>query len=255
MVDPRRQRPVHHPGRVRRPLLALGVLAVAHLLGGCATMSPAELAAQRMEGELVRLRAQNAALSGRVDALELRSEGFKAAALAVRKAEEELAPRGEDRPELEVVRLMPSGSPKAKATPLDDAPEPRRDAGERARLAASEFARAEGLLAAKKYEAALDAFAGFVVRFPEHPRATEATLRRGECYLRAGQHARAAEHLQAAISADPSAPTAGDALALLARAHDGAGDREAARRDRERLRKEFPEHPAAMKLETREGSR
>lgn len=236
-------------------MLALGVLAVAHVLGGCATMSPAELAAQRMEGELVRLRAQNAALSGRVDALELRSEGFKASALAARKAQAELAPRGEDRPELEVVRLVPSGTPKAKSTPLEDAREARPDGGERAKLAASEFARAEGLLAAKKYEAALDAFAGFVVRFPEHARATEATLRRGECYLRSGQHKRAAEHLEAAITADPSAPTAGDALALLARAHEGAGDRDAARRDRERLRHDFPEHPAAKTLETREGSR
>ncbi len=234
---------------------ALSLAAIAALIAGCAGTSAADLAARRVDGELVRLRAQNAALSERVDALEIHGEGLRATALAARAAAAgpDLAPREDDRPALEVVRLVPSGTPKAKSSPIDELRAP--SSPEREQLAVSEFARAESLLASKKYDAALNAFGGFVVRFPEHPRATEATLRRGECYLRTGEPARAAEQLEAATAAAPAAPTAGAALSLLARAHDGAGDRDAARRDRERLRKEFPDHPAAKTLETREGSR
>jgi TolA-binding protein len=254
MVEPARVRPPpQRPRRAGASALA-GLLAAGLGLAGCAGAGADQLAIGRMESELTRLRAQNAALSERVDALEIRADGLRARPLA--EVATTVAPRENDRPELEVVRLVPAGAPQAKATPIEDAPAAPQSAAaaERAELAASEFARAESLFAAKKYDAALGAFAGFVVRFPEHPRANLATLRRGECYFHKGEPARAAEHLEAALSAAPDAPTAPDALALLARASDAAGDEGTAQRARRRLRDDFPDHPAAKKIDTREKS-
>jgi TolA-binding protein len=231
--------------------LAAGVAAAAP---GCAGEGATDLALHRLEGELARIRAQNAVLSGRLDALEIRADGLRAPSIAaaapIRAEPRRVEPGDDGRPELAVVRLVPPGAPKAKATPID----PTR-AADRAALASAELARAEALLAAEKYDAALDAFAAFVVGFPEHPRAAEATMRRGECYLSKREPARAVEHLAAAIAAPLPPALAPEALALLARAHEATGDEVSAERVRARLRKDFPDHPVAKKLASREGSR
>lgn len=245
--------PVAPRGRGRTAILGVVGVVVASALVGCAGGDAADLAVHRLEGELARLRAQNAALSERVDALEIRADGLRALPSSATSASTPaIAPREDDRPALEVVRLVPTGAPRAKTPP---ARAPGGDAAARAEVADAELGRAESLLGAKKYDAALDAFAGFVVRYPEHPRAAEATLRRGACYLHKKQPERAVEHVEAALAAPLPPALVAEALELLAHAHEDAGDPAAARRARERLRNQPPEPPVVTKLESREGSR
>lgn len=232
---------------------ALFLGASALFLAGCGTSALQEGKLDRFEGELAGLRAENAALVERVQALEIRG-----AKVESRPASAGVDPRRGDRPALEVVHLVPDPpAAEEEVVHLEGAP----PSAERDALAKAEFARGESLLSAKKYDAALNAFAGFVVRFPEHPRAGEATLRRGECYFHKGEHVRAAEHLEAALARTPDAEGAQKALALLADAYARSGDVAAAERTRARLARE-PASPGARaaqapakKIDTREGSR
>lgn len=249
-------RPAH--AEARRGVAGPAGVVVGLVLGllsggaGCAAGDATAMSLHRLDGELVRLRAQNAALSERVDALEIRADGARALPVAAAPGAAALAPRQDDRPELEVVRLVP-GAPRAKVEAV--APSPTTDRAARAELAVAELGRADALLASEKYDAALDAYAAFVVRFPEHPRAAEATMRRGECYLQKREPERAAEHIEAALAGALPPALAPAALSLLARAHEAAGDEAAAARVRARLRNDFPDHPAVKTLASRQGSR
>ena len=107
----------------------------------------------------------------------------------------------------------------------------------------------------KQYAHALDAFAAFLVKWPDHPNADNATYWRGECYFAQGEYARAAEQFEGAIARFPLGNKVPDALLKLGmtlrqarqRAESGAGasrassaisrDSDAARRIERRTRK------------------
>lgn len=210
----------------------------------CAGSDASHQAIHELQGDLARLRAENGAMAERLEALELRAGGRPPAA----DLPDPMAPPSGSgsggQPELQVVRLVPAGSPSAKSSPDEERTVLRSNgkavvmdsatAEDRKELAGHEFDRAEAMFTAKKYDAALVAFAGFVVRFPEDPRAAAATLRRGECYFHKGNHARAAEQLEAGLAASPPADRAQDALSMLIKAYEAVGDTAAAARTRER---------------------
>lgn len=152
---------------------------------------------------------------------------------------------GDRKPDLQVVRLVPAGSPSAKS-PVEEEHTVMKSSGkgvvmdsasaeDRKELASHEFDRAEAMFAGKKYDAALVAYAGFVVRFPEDPRASTATIRRGECYFHKGNHARAIEQLEAGLAAKPPGERTESALSMLAKAYEAVGDAAGGARARERL--------------------
>ncbi len=224
--------------RGARALLGV-VLAWA---AGCGGTDAGHQAIHQLQGDLARLRADNGALAERLEALELRA-GVHANAAEL--PDPMAPPATSDQPELEVVRLVPAGSPSAKTrseeehTVLKSTPRgvvlDSVTKEDRKELAKYELERAEALFAAKKYDAALVAYAGFVVQFPEDPRAATATVRRGECFFHKGNHARAVEQLEAGLAATPPPERPADALATLAKAYDALGDAAGATRTRDRL--------------------
>ncbi len=230
------------PGsRGARARLGPWLVAFGALASGCGGSDASQKALHELQGDLARLRAENGAMAERLEALELRAGGQGAAA----ELPDPMAPpRAPGQPELQVVRLVPAGSPSAKSHPDEERTVLRSQgkgvvmdsatAEDRKELAGYELDRADAMFAAKKYDAALVAYAGFVVRFPEDPRASAATIRRGECYFHKGNHARAVEQLEAGLAASPPPERAESALSMLIKAYEALGDTAGAARARER---------------------
>ncbi len=228
------------------------VALVATLCFSCASGTDElrkEVAA--LHAEVTGVRADSAALSERLDALEIANgglRGFKTGATAP-------GATGSDRPDLEVVHLGPGTTPggddvsprtilrstsggivQEDAKPDEQGPSPTAD-----------FTRAKDLLDKKSYGEALSAFSGFLVRFPDSPRAPDATYYRGVCYAAKNDPRHAIEQFEAVLATAPKSDKAADALEALAKAYDKLGDKPAAERAKKRLKAEYPKSPAATK--------
>lgn len=95
---------------------------------------------------------------------------------------------------------------------------------------------------------AIDAFARFLVRWPDHPHADNAMYWRGECYLRGGDSRRAAQEFEGLIARFPAGNKVPDALYKLATTWRRLGDEAAARRAVQRLTTEFPDSEPARRM-------
>jgi len=71
------------------------------------------------------------------------------------------------------------------------------------------------LVNGKQYSQALDAFAGFMLRYPDHPYAANAMYWRGECYFAQGEYVRAAEQFEGVVARFPLGGKTPDALLKL----------------------------------------
>lgn len=120
--------------------------------------------------------------------------------------------------------------------------------------AAKDYDAAYALVKTKKYQSALDALAGFLVRWPDHPYAANALYWRGECYWAQGDYASSASQFDALVIRFPASAKAADGLLKLGMAHRKLGSVEKARAAFERLRKEFPTSEAAKKIPPEEAS-
>jgi tol-pal system protein YbgF len=100
---------------------------------------------------------------------------------------------------------------------------------------------------AKKYDAALDAFAGFLVKWPDHPNADNAHYWRGECYFAKGDFAQAEDQFRGVMLRFPMGNKVPDALLKLAITQDKLGKTAEATTTREKLRREYPRSEAARK--------
>ena len=100
---------------------------------------------------------------------------------------------------------------------------------------------------AKQYDRALESLSAFLVRYPDHPYAENATYWRGECFYARGEYLRAAEQFEAVVArgAGMKAP---DALLKMGACHERLGAPDRAREYWERLRREFPRSDAAKKI-------
>ncbi len=71
------------------------------------------------------------------------------------------------------------------------------------------------LVNSKQYSQALDAFAGFLLKYPDHPYAANAMYWRGECYFAQGEYLRAVEQFEGVVARFPLGGKAPDALLKL----------------------------------------
>ncbi len=102
-----------------------------------------------------------------------------------------------------------------------------------------------GLVNGKQYSEALDALAGFLVRWPDHPNADNAMFWRGECYFAQGDYTNAVTELEGLLARFPLGNKAPDALLKIGIAEIRLDDADRARQRFDRLRREFPHSEAA----------
>jgi tol-pal system protein YbgF len=114
--------------------------------------------------------------------------------------------------------------------------------------AKNSYDAALGLVNAKHYTEALDALAGFLVRWPDHPNADNAMYWRGECYFAQGDYADAAKEFEGLLARFPMGNKAPDALLKLGISEQRLDDAPLARRRFDRLRREFPHSDAAKHI-------
>ncbi|HEY2509930.1 MAG TPA: tol-pal system protein YbgF [Polyangiaceae bacterium] len=111
------------------------------------------------------------------------------------------------------------------------------------------------LVNAKKYPQALEALAGFLVKYPDHPNADNAMFWRGECYFAQGQYAQAVEQFEGVIARFPLGNKLPDAVLKLGLSRQHLGDAAGARAQFDRLRREFPHADATRRIPEGGGSR
>jgi tol-pal system protein YbgF len=109
-----------------------------------------------------------------------------------------------------------------------------------------------GLVMSKRYPEALDAFAGFLVRWPDHPNADNAMFWRGECYFAQGEYARAAEQYEGVLARFPQGNKVPDALLTLGMARQKLGNAPAAHEAFEKLRHDHPRSEAVRRIPAEE---
>jgi tol-pal system protein YbgF len=111
------------------------------------------------------------------------------------------------------------------------------------------------LVNAKKYTEALDAFAAFLVKWPDHPNADNAHYWRGECYFAQGEYARAAEQFEGVITRFPLGNKVPDALLKLGMCQEKLGNPQKAQQTFDRLQREFPRSEAVRRIRTHVGEK
>ncbi len=104
------------------------------------------------------------------------------------------------------------------------------------------------LVTAKHCDRALDAFAAFLVKWPDHPYADNAMFWRGECYFEAGDYAHAAEQLEGTLARFPAGNKAPDALLKLGMAEAKLGNDQKAKESFDRLLQLYPQSDAARRV-------
>lgn len=107
---------------------------------------------------------------------------------------------------------------------------------------------AYALVQAKKCQQALEAFAGFIVRWPDHPNADNALYWRGECYAQLGDLPRAIEQFEGTIARFPLGNKVPDALLKLGISNTKLGNDVRAKEAFERLDREYPRSEARRRI-------
>jgi tol-pal system protein YbgF len=263
---------------MRRSLALLAfALAVAPTVG-CGA-SARDLALVRED--VTRLKQENTELTKRVGELEAREASRKVEAPTVTAAAPLPALTSKPLNSVKLARPMAPPPPAPDPTPVvdDDEPRPLLKIGPSGAIeqtlpddtpvgkakkkavapsldpqAVKDYDAAYALVKAKKLQQGLDALAGFLVRYPDHPYAANALYWRGECYWALGDYASAATQFDALIARFPASPKTADGLLKLGLAHKKLGSASKARIAFDRLRKEFPTSEAAKKIPPEDAS-
>jgi tol-pal system protein YbgF len=107
---------------------------------------------------------------------------------------------------------------------------------------------AMSMVSAKQYDRALDAFAAFLVKWPDHPYSDHAMYWRGECYFARADYSHAAEQFEGVVARFPAGAKAPDALLKLGITRQRAGDTAGAKDAFARLAREYPQADAARRI-------
>ncbi len=236
-----------------------------------------------MKGQLDALRSEHEALKSRVFEVEARTAAVPASPSSMGQVTgtgQPGATASEEKP-LKVVKLEPVAKPPVVLTPEPDDDEPRpmlkigpsgtveqtlpdeKSKGNKSikskspifdPQAAKDYDAAYAFIKAKKPKEALDAFGGFIVRYPEHPYAGNALFWRGECYYALGDFMSAIGQYDAMVVRYPGSPKLADALLKTGLSHKKLGSFTKSREAFARLRKEFPTSEAAKKIPPEDAS-
>lgn len=150
--------------------------------------------------------------------------------------------------------LRAGGSRVEETYPDETAPGDKRAKPAVDPKAATEYEAALALFKQKKYSGALDAFAGFLVRYPDHPYAANAIFWRGESYFAIGDFSSAASQFDGLLARFPTSPKTADALLKLGLTQKKLGSAAKSKAAFDRLRKEFPLSEAAKKIPPEDAS-
>jgi tol-pal system protein YbgF len=101
------------------------------------------------------------------------------------------------------------------------------------------------LVNAKEYDKGLEALAAFLVRYPDHPYAANATYWRGECFFAQGQYVRAVEQFDGILARFPLGNKTPDALLKLGLSYQKLGNPAKAKSYFDKLQSEYPRSDAA----------
>lgn len=104
------------------------------------------------------------------------------------------------------------------------------------------------LVNGKQYGPALEAFAAFLVRWPDHPYADNATYWRGECYFAQGEYARAVEQFEGVITRFPMGNKVPDAWLKLGIAYGKLGNPQKSKNAFSTLSQNYPKSDAARRI-------
>jgi tol-pal system protein YbgF len=126
--------------------------------------------------------------------------------------------------------------------------DPPRPAGSLDPAAAPAYDAAMALFNARQYDRALDAFASFLVRWPDHPYANNAMFWRGECYFAKGDYSRAADQFEGVTARFPAGSKVPDALLKLGMSRQKLGEPVKAKEAFDRLTQLFPQSDAARRI-------
>jgi tol-pal system protein YbgF len=107
------------------------------------------------------------------------------------------------------------------------------------------YEAAIALVSARQYDRALDALAGFLVKWPDHPYANNAMYWRGECYFAKGDYLHAAEQFEGVVTRFPAGNKAPDALLKLGITQQKLGNPLKAKEYFDRLAQTYPQSAAA----------
>lgn len=110
------------------------------------------------------------------------------------------------------------------------------------------------LVNGRQFGPALDAFAAFLVKWPDHPNADNATYWRGECYFAQGEFSRAAEQFEGTIVRFPLGNKVPDALLKLGMSQQKLGNPVKAKASFDRLQREFPRSEASRRVPSGDGA-
>ena len=111
-----------------------------------------------------------------------------------------------------------------------------------------DYEAALSLVSGKQYDAALEALAAFLVRYPDHPYADNALFWRGECYFAQGEYLKASEQFEGVVTRYPAGNKAPDALLKLGISRQKLGDPVKAREYFDRLAQSYPQSDAARRI-------
>lgn len=244
--------------QVARLSLVVGWLILGPAVVSCA--GPDAAARRQMDEfrrDIDRIQADNEKLNDRLTSLE------------TAEASKQAAKEGDAgaRPSLDVVRIGPDGGADEESASEGDTkdgdetptviraegtrePSVKRGASgaDRGAQAGQAYEDALELVKKKRYDDALEALAGYLVRFPSDANADNATYWRGECYYAKGDYVRAAEQFEAVLARFPNGNKVADALLKLGLSQRAMGERDKARETFERLRKSYPSTDAAKKI-------
>ncbi|MFO0676586.1 MAG: tol-pal system protein YbgF [Polyangiaceae bacterium] len=237
-----------------RSLALASIVVVAPALG-CAR-SAEERHMAKLQEDLARVKSDHDRFDQRVSALEVQEAETRGPIGRPTNIEKS---KVADTPRLKVVRIGPDGTEEQRGSSetaaVISSPEDHDDHGPLKTSAKDPDAKrsydaALSLVNAKDYDQALDAFNGFLFRYPDHPRAENALYWRGECFFAKGEAARAAEQFEGLLARFPKGKKLPDALLRLGMAYEKLGQSERSESNFERLRRDFPRSEAARRMKS-----
>jgi len=248
-------------------IVALSLGAVLSSAGGCAHRDPSDRSVEQLKSEIAKLQADRDRIDQRLGALESaepqRDEARPAA--PARGSSPDSVPR------LPVVRVGEGAatSPAEAETADPDSADPRPivqasgppgslakrgrsgSRGEAVSLspeAKRDYEAALALVRAKQYDRALEALTTFVVRYPDHMYAENATYWRGECFYAKAEYAKAVEQFEGLVARFPFGNKTPDALLKLGLSQQRLGSQEQAQKTFAELKDRYPKSDAVRQL-------